>query len=66
MIEAIADGRRGALSIDRYLRGVDLLTPREEVPLPVVDLTEEEIGRMVEAGEVDLSCPGGGADAGRQ
>ncbi|MEK7804307.1 MAG: FAD-dependent oxidoreductase, partial [Planctomycetota bacterium] len=56
LIEAIADGRRGALSIDRYLRGVDLLTPREEVPLPVVDLTEEEIGRMVEAGEVDLSA----------
>jgi len=55
LIEAIADGRRGALSIDRYLRGVDLLTPREEIPLPVVDLTEEEIGRMVEAGEVDLS-----------
>ncbi len=55
LIEAIADGRRGALSIDRYLRGVDLLTPREEVPLPVVDLTEAEIGRMVEEGEVDLS-----------
>ncbi|MBU2028046.1 MAG: FAD-dependent oxidoreductase, partial [Proteobacteria bacterium] len=55
LIEAAADGRRGALSIDRYLRGVELLTPREEVPLPVVDLTEEEIDRMVEGGEVDLS-----------
>jgi heterodisulfide reductase subunit A-like polyferredoxin len=56
LIEAIADGRRGALSIDRYLRGVELLTPREELPLPVADLTEEEIGLMVEAGEVDLSA----------
>ena len=55
LIEAIADGRRGALSIDRYLRGVDLLTAREEVPLPVVDLSEEEIGRIVASGEVDLS-----------
>jgi heterodisulfide reductase subunit A-like polyferredoxin len=56
LIEAIADGRRGALSIDRYLRGVDLLTPREEIPLPVVDLSDEEIARIVEAGEVDLSA----------
>jgi heterodisulfide reductase subunit A-like polyferredoxin len=55
LIEAIADGRRGALSIDRYLRGVDLLTAREEVPLPVVDLSEEEIGRIVASGEIDLS-----------
>ncbi|MBU1965448.1 MAG: FAD-dependent oxidoreductase, partial [Proteobacteria bacterium] len=55
LIEAIADGRRGALSIDRYLRGVDLFTAREEVPLPVVDLSEEEIGRIVASGEVDLS-----------
>jgi heterodisulfide reductase subunit A-like polyferredoxin len=55
LIEAIADGRRGALSIDRYLRGVDLLTPREEIPLPVVNLTDEEIGRIVDEGKVDLS-----------
>src|SRR5574340_733196 len=55
LIEAIADGRRGALSIDRYLRGVELLTPREEIPLPVVDLTKDEIGRIVEAGKVDMS-----------
>jgi heterodisulfide reductase subunit A-like polyferredoxin len=55
LIQAIADGRRGALSIDRYLSGVDLLTPREQIPLPVVDLSKEEIGQMVERGEVDLT-----------
>jgi heterodisulfide reductase subunit A-like polyferredoxin len=53
LIEAIADGRRAALSIDRYLRGVELLTPREELPLPVVELSEEEIRERVERGEVD-------------
>ena len=55
LIQAIADGRRGALSIDRYLRGVDLLTPREQIPLPVVDLSQEEINQMVEEGKVDLT-----------
>ena len=55
LIQAIADGRRGALSIDRYLRGVDLLTPREQIPLPVVDLSKEEIDQMIEEGKVDLS-----------
>ncbi|MCJ7782364.1 MAG: FAD-dependent oxidoreductase, partial [Desulfobacterales bacterium] len=55
LIQAIADGRRGALSIDRYLRGVDLLTPREQIPLPVVDLSKEEIKQMVEEDKVDLS-----------
>jgi heterodisulfide reductase subunit A-like polyferredoxin len=54
LIQAIADGRRGALSIDRYLRGVSLLTPREQIPLPVVDLSREEIKQWVERGEVDL------------
>jgi heterodisulfide reductase subunit A-like polyferredoxin len=54
LIEAIADGRRAALCIDRYLRGVELLTPREELPLPVVELSEEEIRERVERGEVDL------------
>ena len=53
LIEAIADGRRTALSIDRYLRGVELLTPREELPLPVVELSEEEIRERAERGEVD-------------
>jgi heterodisulfide reductase subunit A-like polyferredoxin len=55
LIQAIADGRRGALSIDRYLRGVPLLTPREQIPLPVVDLSREEVDQMVEAGKVDLA-----------
>jgi len=55
LIQAIADGRRGALSIDRYLRGVDLLTPREQIPLPVVDLSKDEINEMIEEGKVDLT-----------
>ena len=55
LIEAIADGRRGALSIDRYLRGVDLLTAREEVPLPVAELKDEEIKRIVASGKADKS-----------
>jgi heterodisulfide reductase subunit A-like polyferredoxin len=55
LIQAIADGRRGALSIDRYLRRVDLLTPREQIPLPVVDLSKEEINEMIEEGKVDLT-----------
>ena len=54
LIEAIAHGRRGALSIDRYLRGVPLLTPREQTPLPVAELTEAEIADMRARGEVDL------------
>jgi heterodisulfide reductase subunit A-like polyferredoxin len=55
LIQAIADGRRGALSIDRYLRKVPLLTPREQIPLPVVDLPQDEINQMVEEGKVDLA-----------
>ena len=55
LIQAIADGRRGALSIDRYLRGVDLLTPRELIPLPVAELSKEEIDERVARKEVDLS-----------
>ena len=54
LIEAIAHGRRGALSIDRYLRGVPLLTPRELAPLPVAELTEAEIADMRARGQVDL------------
>ena len=53
LIEAIADGRRAALSIDRYLRGVPLLTPRELEPLPVVRLSEVEIAAL--ASESDVS-----------
>jgi len=47
LIEAIADGRRAALSIDRYLRGVPLLTPRELQPLPVARLTDKQIAKLV-------------------
>jgi len=53
LIEAIAAGRRGALSIDRYLRGALLLTPREITPLPVAELNDEEITEMRARGEVD-------------
>ena len=54
LIQAIADGRRAALSIDRYLRGVPLLTPRELQPLPVVRLTDMEIEQLAEASEVNV------------
>jgi heterodisulfide reductase subunit A-like polyferredoxin len=50
LIEAIAHGRRAALSIDRYLRGEPLLTPREERPLPVVELTDAEIAQTIAEG----------------
>jgi len=49
LIEAIADGRRAALSIDRYLCGQPLLTPRELEPLPVVQLTDLEIADLLRA-----------------
>jgi len=55
LIEAIAHGRRAALSIDRYLRGEPLLTPREELPLPTVDLSEVEIEDMMAQGKVSLT-----------
>ncbi len=54
LIEAIAAGRRGALSIDRYLRGAPLLTPRELTPLPVAELQDLEIEEMLARGEIDL------------
>jgi heterodisulfide reductase subunit A-like polyferredoxin len=54
LIEGIAAGRRGALSMDRYLRGVSLLTPRELVPLPTTELSDAEIADMVARHEVDL------------
>ncbi|MBN1639682.1 MAG: FAD-dependent oxidoreductase [Anaerolineae bacterium] len=50
LIEAIAHGRRAALSVDRYLRGVPLLTPREELPLPTVELDGAEMRAIVESG----------------
>ena len=54
LIEAIAAGRRGALSIDRYLREAPLLTPRELTPLPVAELSDEDVAEMLARGEVDL------------
>ena len=54
LIEAIAAGRRGALSLDRYLRGVSLLTPRELQPLPIAMWSEDEMAEMMEQGKVEL------------
>ncbi len=54
LIKAIAAGRRGALSIDRYLRGAPLLTPRELLPLPTHELTEAEIADLLAHKQVDL------------
>ena len=54
LIEAIAAGRRGALSIDRFLRDVDLLTPRERLPLPVAKWSPEEIAEKMGQGQVDV------------
>jgi heterodisulfide reductase subunit A-like polyferredoxin len=51
LIEAIASGRRGALSIHRYLRGLPLRTPREEAPPPKVKLTPAEVEAKIAAGE---------------
>jgi heterodisulfide reductase subunit A-like polyferredoxin len=53
LIEGIAAGRRGALSIDRYLRGLPLLTPRELAPLPTTELSHAEIAEMLVRDEVD-------------
>ena len=58
LIEAIADGRRAALSIDRYLRGVPLLTPRELQPLPVANPTDQEIAELIERSEVNVGGRG--------
>ena len=52
LIEAIADGRRAALSIDRYLRGVPLLTPREQQPLPVAEPSKSELKGLIVSGKV--------------
>ena len=53
LIEAIAAGRRGALSIDRYLRGVPLLSPRELLPLPTTEVTHEQIQHRIAHGQID-------------
>jgi len=53
LIQAIADGRRAALSIDRYLRGVPLRTPREITPLPIADLSDDEVADILKHPVVD-------------
>ncbi|MFH0811746.1 MAG: NAD(P)-binding protein, partial [Pseudomonadota bacterium] len=45
VVEAIGAGREGAISISRYLQGVDLYAGREK-KLPVVDLTPENIKKQ--------------------
>ncbi len=50
LIEAIAHGRRAALSVDRYLRGAQLLAPREEQPLPMAELSATQIAETMQQG----------------
>jgi len=50
LIDAIAHGRRAALSVDRYLRGARLLAPREEQPLPTVKLSATQIAETMQQG----------------
>lgn len=54
LIEAVADGRRAALSIDRYLRGEPLLSARDLNPLPIARPTEDEIAAVIERGVVNV------------
>lgn len=56
LIEAIAHGRRAALSVDRYLRNQPLLSPREQRPLPTVELTDAEVREKVTRGEVTAAA----------
>jgi len=53
LIEAIAAGRRAALSMDRTLRDAPLLTPRELLPLPVAELSDEDVEEMTAHKDVD-------------
>jgi heterodisulfide reductase subunit A-like polyferredoxin len=55
LIEAVAHGRRAALSVDRYLRQEPLLSPREERPLDTVELSQAEIQAMVDEEQVPLT-----------
>jgi len=52
LIEAIAAGRRGALSIHRYLRGLPLRTAKETKPLPVAELRESELKAKLASGQI--------------
>ncbi len=55
LIEAIAHGRRAALSIHRSLRGLPLRTPRELQPLPVVRIPDEELADRRAHGTIRLT-----------
>jgi heterodisulfide reductase subunit A-like polyferredoxin len=52
LIDAIAAGRRGALSIHRHLRGLPMISAREEQPLPVGKWTDAEIEAKLARGEI--------------
>jgi heterodisulfide reductase subunit A-like polyferredoxin len=54
LIEAIAHGRRAALSIDRYVRGEAFLNPRDERPLPTVALSQDEVCDKVQEHQTAL------------
>jgi len=51
VVEAIAAGKKAAISIDRYLRGVDLKQGRLPQAIQVVGVEEEKIPRFVERRE---------------
>jgi heterodisulfide reductase subunit A-like polyferredoxin len=52
LIEAIAAGSRGAISIHRYLRSLPLRTVKEAKPLPVAELTEGELKEKLASGQI--------------
>ncbi len=53
VIEAVEAGHRAADSIHRYLQGEEL-EPPPKPELPVVELTQAEIGKRVELGQVHV------------
>ena len=63
LIRAIADGRRAASSIDRYLRGVPLIATNERQSQPVAHLTDEEVAELFHSKEVNQGPREVGADA---
>ncbi|MBC7234450.1 MAG: FAD-dependent oxidoreductase [Chloroflexi bacterium] len=54
LIEAIADGRKAARSIDRFLRGEPLILPEDINPLPVVELSDEQIAGLLQQKGVNV------------
>lgn len=53
LIEAIADGRRAALSIDRYLRDEPLIDERDLDPLSIARPTDRELAETIERDDVN-------------